>query len=129
MGDRMKQLQQKEQQTELLIQLVTLATQTDRGALLMRKRGQATVAHARQIAMYLSHTSFGLSLNQVGDLFGRDKSTVGHAVKQVEDLRDSDEFENWISELETTLDAGCRLLETDYPLQAASKERRCQMAC
>ena len=60
MGDRMKQLQQKEQQTELLIQLVTLATQTDRGALLMRKRGQATVAHARQIAMYLSHTSFGV---------------------------------------------------------------------
>lgn len=97
------------QKTDLLIDLVALATAVPREALKTRSRGEAETARARQIAMYLSHVSYGYSLAKVGALFGRDKSTVGHAVRQIEDLRDSDQFEEWIAELETVLSVQKRL--------------------
>ncbi len=109
--------------TELLINLVSVATQTSRGALLMRRRGEASVAHARQIAMYLSHTGYGNSLTKVGAQFGRDKSTVGHAVHIVEDLREDAGFELWISELEAALDAGKRCLDLRYPGRALNSRK------
>ncbi|CAN0604111.1 unnamed protein product, partial [Ectocarpus sp. 12 AP-2014] len=36
-------------------------------------RGKAHVALARQVAMYLCHTTLWLSLTTVGDLFDRDR--------------------------------------------------------
>lgn len=73
--------------------------------LLMETRGVTSVARARQVAMYLAHTCCSLSLAQVGEIFGRDKSTVAHAVHQIEDLRDELEFDDWLSDLEGALRA------------------------
>jgi len=43
---------------------------------------------ARQVAMYFSHVLFGLTLTQTGALFERDRTTVAHGCRVVEDCRD-----------------------------------------
>jgi chromosomal replication initiation ATPase DnaA len=66
-------------------------------------RGPAEVALARQVAMYLCHVAFELSLSRVAAGFGRDRSTVAHACHIIEDRRDDPAFEHWIGALETVL--------------------------
>jgi hypothetical protein len=39
---------------------------------------------ARQVAMYLAHVSFGLTLTQTGALFARDRTTVAYGCGVVE---------------------------------------------
>lgn len=66
-------------------------------------RRTAPVAQARQIAMYLMHVSFGLSLSAVGRHFGRDRTTAAHACRQIEDRRDDAAFDLMIDRLEFAL--------------------------
>ena len=61
------------------------------------------VAKARHIAMYLAHIGFGMSLARVASAFGRDRSTVAHACRQVEDKRDDGAFDQWLETLELGL--------------------------
>lgn len=63
-------------------------------------RGRAPIAHARQVAMYLAHVACGFSLTEVGQLFGRDRTTVGHACGAVEDRRDDPMFDRVLELLE-----------------------------
>lgn len=56
-------------------------------------RGRARIALARQVAMYIAHTACGLSLTDVGRLFGRDRTTAAHACKLVEQQREDQEFD------------------------------------
>lgn len=66
-------------------------------------RGSAPAAFARQVAMYLCHVSFELSLGRIARAFGRDRSTVAHACHQIEDRRDHPGFDDWIAALEGML--------------------------
>lgn len=66
-------------------------------------RRTAPVAFARQIAMYLMHVSFGMSLSAVGHHFGRDRTTAAHACRQVEDRRDDAAFDAMMDRLEFAL--------------------------
>jgi chromosomal replication initiation ATPase DnaA len=63
-------------------------------------RRQASTAFARQVAMYLAHVTCGLNLTEVGSLFGRDRTTVGHACGVVEDRRDDPSFDRLMDHLE-----------------------------
>jgi chromosomal replication initiation ATPase DnaA len=63
------------------------------------------VSLARQIAMYLAHVAFSLSLTQTGRLFGRDRTTVAHACGVVEDLRDDPAIDKALTVLATILTA------------------------
>lgn len=90
---------------DLVISLVECATGRHQGDLSCATRGLAPVARARQVAMYLAHTQLSFSLARVGTAFGRDKSTVSHAVHQIEDLRDDLAFDDWLEELEQALGA------------------------
>jgi chromosomal replication initiation ATPase DnaA len=56
-------------------------------------RSRTEIARIRQIAMYVAHTVLDMSMAEVGRGFGRDRTTVLHAVHLVEDLRDDPEFE------------------------------------
>jgi len=67
------------------------------------RRGPAATAFARQVAMYLCHTGFELSLARVAAAFGRDRSTVAHACHAIEDRRDEPHFDLWIGALEAML--------------------------
>ena len=54
-------------------------------------RRSRIVARPRQVAMYLSKTFTPKSLPEIGKMFGgRDHTTVMHAVKKVDELRDID---------------------------------------
>lgn len=68
-------------------------------------RGRARVALARQVAMYLAHVQFGLSLTEVGRVFGRDRTTVAHACAVVEDRRDDPTFDYVLELLERVVAA------------------------
>jgi chromosomal replication initiation ATPase DnaA len=67
-----------------------------------RDRG-ATVALARQTAMYLAHVTFGLSFSEIGHLFERDRTTVAHACQVIEDLRDDPTMDRALAFIEAAL--------------------------
>ena len=76
----------------------------DMAALFAPTRGAPRAAFARQVAMYLAHTGFELSLETISRVFGRDRSTVSHACHVVEDGRD----DIWLDCRLEALDLFCR---------------------
>ena len=59
-------------------------------ALMVGRSHTRTITRARQIAMYLLCESHGLSTTCVGRFFGRDHSTVVHAIGKIKELLLSD---------------------------------------
>ncbi|MDX2235159.1 MAG: helix-turn-helix domain-containing protein [Hyphomonadaceae bacterium] len=68
--------------------------------ILAPRRGQAAAAAARQVAMYLLATAHEMSLTQVAASIGRDRSTVAHGLRVVEDRREDPRFDSWLQHLE-----------------------------
>jgi ATPase involved in DNA replication initiation len=66
-------------------------------------RCRAGTARARQLAMYLSHVVLGRTLTEVGEAFGRDRTTVSHACALIEDMRDDPAFDSELERLEQLL--------------------------
>ncbi len=60
-------------------------------------------ALARQVAMYLSHVVFGMTLSQVAYAFRRDRTTASHACRLVEDMREDPDLDRVLDWLETLL--------------------------
>jgi chromosomal replication initiation ATPase DnaA len=56
-------------------------------------RCRREVARVRQIGMYVAHTLFGMTMTEVAQGFGRDRSTVMHACHLIEDAREDKDFE------------------------------------
>lgn len=61
-----------------------------RTAELLSSRRDRSIARPRQIAMYLAKVLTTKSLPEIGRAFDRDHTTVIHAVKKVEELREKD---------------------------------------
>lgn len=76
----------------------------DLAVLMASTRGSPPQALARQIAMYLAHVGFGLSFEAIGRVFGRDRTTVSHACRVIEDRRDDAALDRRLAALE----ADCR---------------------
>jgi chromosomal replication initiation ATPase DnaA len=68
-------------------------------------RSRAEVSRARQIGMYLAHVTIGLQMQEVGDGFQRDRTTVAHACHLIEDLRDDPDFEQVLTMIERIIEA------------------------
>lgn len=66
-------------------------------------RGRADTAFARQVAMYLAHVAYGLTLSDVGRVFQRDRTTVAYACGVVEDRRDDAAIDRTLDLLETVV--------------------------
>ncbi|HMN84964.1 MAG TPA: helix-turn-helix domain-containing protein [Bauldia sp.] len=84
----------------LIETLVASAFRVDPAALRSPTRGNATVAFARQVAMYLAYTRLGLSYEVAGLVFGRDRTTVAHACRLVEERRDDPRLDSALDYLE-----------------------------
>jgi chromosomal replication initiation ATPase DnaA len=67
-------------------------------------RGRARVAFARQVAMYLAHTRLGLDFTAAGAAFDRDRTTAAHAVRIVEERRESPAVDSSVDYLERAID-------------------------
>jgi len=69
---------------------------------LQSKRRQKSIAHPRQVCMFLARKHTDFSLEEIGGYFGgRDHTTVMHAVRTVEVKRDNDEhFQHVLASLE-----------------------------
>ncbi len=83
--------------------LVCLKLDIPLKAMRSKTRSCADVALARQIAMYLAHTTFSVMMTEVGLHFNRDRTTVRHACSTVEDRRDDLAFDTMICQLEDLL--------------------------
>lgn len=90
---------------QLAASVASYALNVPAAAIVSENRGCAKAAFARQIAMYLCHTGFELSLARVAAAFGRDRSTVAHACHLIEDRREEGQFDLWLDALETMLRA------------------------
>ena len=84
-------------------QAVAVVFQVPLDELRARTRRKARVALARQVAMYLTHVACGITLTEVGILFGRDRTTVAYACRIVEDRRDNRMFDTSLDHLETAI--------------------------
>lgn len=71
--------------------------------LLKGDRGNAKVTRARHISIYLMHTCLSFSLTEIGKIYSKDRTTIGHACRVIEDLRDEPAFDDRILELEQTI--------------------------
>jgi chromosomal replication initiation ATPase DnaA len=72
--------------------------------MLSARRGAAEVARARQVAMYLLHTSLSIAYADIAGMFARDRTTVSHACRTIEDLRDDPMHDDMIMRLEEMVD-------------------------
>jgi chromosomal replication initiation ATPase DnaA len=73
----------------------------DAAILISPTRGAPRAAYARQVAMYLAHVGFALSFETIGRAFDRDRTTVSHACRVVEDSRDDEKLDRRLALLET----------------------------
>jgi len=93
----------KDHDASVIIRAVARKRRVALRDLLGPARGDGQTAAARQLAMYLVHVLLGRSQEAVGRLFGRDASTVSHARRTIEDLRDAPPLETEIAGVEALL--------------------------
>ena len=53
--------------------------------LMSKTRAKAQVAKARQVAIYVAHTTFSVPYREAAAYFHRDRTTIAHACKTIED--------------------------------------------
>ena len=87
----------------LITHLVAFSTGVPAREIVATGRAARCASEARHLVMYLAHTGYGWPLARVGAAFGRDRTTVGHACRRVEDRRDDPAFDRNLEELEDCL--------------------------
>jgi hypothetical protein len=84
----------------MLSSLVGAALSVEPAAFAKPGRGAARISYARQVALYLAHTTLGLNYTEAGRLFGRDRSTAAHACRRIEDRREARRVDELVDRLE-----------------------------
>jgi chromosomal replication initiation ATPase DnaA len=84
----------------LLASLVGSALRVEPAALCGAGRGTAEIAYARHVALYLAHTTLGLTYTEAGRLFGRDRTTAAHACRRIEERRELTRIDEFVDCLE-----------------------------
>lgn len=82
-------------------------------------RSYAGICQARHVAMYLAHIVFQLPLSSIAVDFGRDRTSVAHAVRRIEDQRDDQDFDALLTRLERLAGACRAILPGHAALEAA----------
>lgn len=106
------QSQRASSEGRITISIVAMFTGIEKKKLMNNNRGQAFECQARHLAMYLMHTSFSCSFADIGRFFGRDRTTVAHACKLIEDRRDDRAFDIEVGRIENLLQKVRQLAES-----------------
>ena len=72
-------------------------------ALMSSTRCRAHIALARQVAMYLCHVTCSVPMQATANAFGRDRTTVSHACRIVENRRDDQHFDLLMEQLDARI--------------------------
>ena len=102
---------------EFLLQAVAGVFEVDISDLTAPTRGNANIARARQVLMYLAHVGCRMTLTEVGKMFQRDRTTVAHACHVVEECREDLEFDHAVELLEQTVQMVCASFQTRAGVQ------------
>ena len=84
-------------------QMIAAAFEISGERLLHNDRGVVRINRPRQISMYLMNTALSLKFTEIAEFYDKDRTTVSHACKVIEELRDDVEFDDRISEFENTI--------------------------
>ena len=90
-------------QAKLAIAAVSLEFGVTELDLKSPKNQSRHIRFARQVAMYLVHVVYELNHTHIARIFAKDRSTVSHACKVVEDSRDDGVFDLKLIHLENFL--------------------------
>lgn len=69
------------------------------------RRGDDYTCFARHVAMYLTHVTYGLTIGEVAEAFGRERSSASYACHRIEDLRDDPRVDRRLTQLENLIRA------------------------
>jgi chromosomal replication initiation ATPase DnaA len=94
----------QQHEAKLAAALAAFTLGIDPDAIVTDRRGTDAVAWARQVSMYLMYVTSGLSLAKVAAAFGRDRSTVAHACRIIEDRREDPAFDAWVDNLQSVFE-------------------------
>lgn len=83
--------------------LVAAAFAVPLGEVRAKSRRKAQTALARQSTMYLTHIVFGVSFTAIGSFAGRDRTTVAHACRRIEEMRENPRMDRVLSRLEDVI--------------------------
>lgn len=86
-------LERKMEMCECMIDIVAALFNVSGKELRSPGRSALGISRVRHIAMYVTHVVLGLTMNEVGRGFARDRTTVLHACHLVEDMRDDPDFD------------------------------------
>ncbi|MFY9698814.1 MAG: helix-turn-helix domain-containing protein [Rhodoplanes sp.] len=86
--------------SDALVALVAASFTVPPPELLSPTRRSAAAAFARQVAMYLARVCFGATFSEIGQVFGRDRTTAAHACRLVEERRDDPRLDAMLERLE-----------------------------
>ena len=96
---------------QLVVRLVSVLDRVPVCDLHRTSRGKAATCLARQKAMYLMHTVFSSPYHTVAEFFSRDRTTIAHACRLVEDMRDNEDFDKQLEAMENLLVSARSLYE------------------
>lgn len=94
----------RDRRTVLVLALISERYRVPVRLLLHRSRCIAPVARARQLAMYLCNVALGRPMALVARDFGRDRTTIAHACRKFEDLRDDAAIDAELATLEAEIE-------------------------
>lgn len=96
--------QEKEQaQLQLVLTYLRNSQNIASHYLLGPSRGSRHLSRARQTLYYLLHICFGMSFSRIAELVHRDRTSVSHGVRQIEDLRDQEAIDRYLHFAELAL--------------------------
>ncbi len=104
---------------DIVMRCVSMCLDVPLRTMMRPGRGQAREVLARHICMYLLHVVFSLPPAVIGCLFRKDRTTVAHACRRIEERRDKAAFDAFLHALEVAagaLDTAARL-RTKHELQ------------
>ncbi|MCO5731933.1 helix-turn-helix domain-containing protein [Rhizobium sp. SSA_523] len=63
---------------------------------LQRRDRRRMLCHVQQVSMYVCHVALSIPMTEIGRAFGRDRTTVSHSCRRIEDRRDSEPFDAFV---------------------------------
>jgi len=107
-------IEKKQLLAQFVNQMVAATVDLPPEKLLQCNRGKASAARARQISIYLMHTTLSFSYTEIGKIYSKDRTTISHACHVIEDLRDNESFDLKLNRLERMIGVVLKLSDESF---------------